>query len=160
MALNNFARTYLRMEYYKYARQYLYPALNHASPFVTWCEERGVEKNTSRTSGDRQHLWTPLSVLQYITDAFFFENNDCLYLFTGIYPEWFNEKSEIKVENLNTPYGKTSLVISKTKKGYKFNIKAEKEISKKLHVHYFSPQNEDKMQVFEICSNNFTAILD
>lgn len=60
MALCNFARTYLRLGEYELAKKYLYPALNHASKFVTWCEERGAEKNSKTITGDLQHLWTPV----------------------------------------------------------------------------------------------------
>ena len=159
MALHNVARTYLRMGLLKEARQYLYPALNHATPFVTWCEERGVEKGTTKTSGDRQHLWTPLAVLQYLTDAFYFEDENEVHLFSGILCEWFNKSKKVAIKNLRTSFGKTSFSLKQKNNGYEFSISTDRIINKKIVLHYFSNDNKDKIKIIQVNSNKFSTFI-
>lgn len=142
MALSNFARAYLRMGKYDLAKKYLYPALNHATPFVTWCEERGPEKGTTETSGDRQHLWTPLSVLQYTVDALFFEDEQNIHLLAGAMPLWLLGNKKISVKNLSTPYGKMEFSIKNKGTNYSVNIKAQREITKNIILHLPKTENE------------------
>ena len=158
MALHNIARAYLRMGRFEMARQYLYPALNHASPFVTWCEERGVEKNTSKTSGDRQHLWTPLAILQYLVDAIFFEDKNSVNIFYGICPEWL-QTSAVDIKNLRTPWGKTDVSLRYIEQQCEFVIKTERPIEKKIKVHYFDKEGKDLVKEIEIATTYHKQIL-
>ena len=135
MALSNVARAYLRMGLYADAAKYLYPAFNHASPFVTWCEERGAEAGAAKISGDRQHLWTPLSVCQYLTEALFFEDDEAIHICAGIMPEWLSEGKEISVKGYRSHYGKTDFAVKNTGGDYAFSLETERKIEKKILVH-------------------------
>ena len=135
MALSNVARAYLRMGMYKEARKYLYPALNHASPFVTWCEERGAEKDSAKISGDKQHLWTPLSVCQYLTEALFFEDENAVHICAGACPEWLADGKEISVKGFYSHYGKTDFAVRNVDGEYTFDIKTERKIEKEIYLH-------------------------
>jgi len=135
MALGNVARAYLRMKGSVDASKYLYPALNHASPFVTWCEERGAEAGAAKISGDRQHLWTPLSVCQYLTEALFFEDENAVHVCAGIVPAWLSEGKEISVKGYRSHYGKTDFSVKHTQDGYSFSIRTERPIEKEIWVH-------------------------
>ena len=135
MALGNVARAYLRMNGSADASKYLYPALNHASPFVTWCEERGAEACAKKISGDRQHLWTPLSVCQYLTESLFFEDDDAVHICAGIVPEWLASGKEIRVKGYRSHYGKTDFVVKNTGESCSFSIKTERQIEKEIWVH-------------------------
>ena len=135
MALSNVARAYLRMGMYEEARKYLYPALNHASYFVTWCEERGAEANSEKISGDKQHLWTPLSVCQYLTEALFFEDADGVHICAGACPEWLSDGKEISVKGFYSHYGKTDFTVRNVGGAYTFDIKTERKIEKNVWLH-------------------------
>ena len=135
MALGNVARAYLRMGASADPSKYLYPTLNHASPFVTWCEERGAEAGASKISGDRQHLWTPLSVCQYLTEALFHEDGDAVHVCAGIAPEWLSKGKEICVKGFRSHYGKTDFSVKHTDDGYHFSIRTERTIQKEIWVH-------------------------
>lgn len=135
MALGNVARAYLRMRSFTDASKYLYPALNHASPFVTWCEERGAEAGSAKISGDRQHLWTPLSVCQYLTEALFFEDSEAVHICAGIMPEWLARGKEIRVTGYRSHYGKTDFAIKYANGDYTFSIHTERQIEKEIWVH-------------------------
>ena len=106
MALDNFSCAYLRMGERQKAAAFLYPVLNHASPLVTWCEERGKERNSSVKTGDMQHLWTPLSVAAYTLDAILYEDDNAIHLLAGVPDAWLENGGEIKLEGLQTHYGK------------------------------------------------------
>jgi tetratricopeptide (TPR) repeat protein len=132
MALNNFARAYLRMGKFDEARKFLYPALNHASLFVTWCEERGAEKGSKEISGDLQHLWTPLSVCQYLTEALFFEDEKAVHICAGICPEWLAEGKKIAVKGYKSHYGNTDFVIENRNGEFYYELKTERPIEKEI----------------------------
>ena len=135
MALNNFARAYLRMGKFEDARKFLYPALNHASSFVTWCEERGAEKGSKEITGDRQHLWTPLSVCQYLTEALFFEDDKTVHICAGICPEWLAEGKKIVVKRYKSHYGNTDFVIENRNGAFHYELHTERPIEKEILVY-------------------------
>ena len=64
ITLDNLAEAHLVRHNGDAAARYLYATLNHATPLVTWCEERGPEPGASKCTGDRQHLWTPVAVVR------------------------------------------------------------------------------------------------
>ncbi len=109
MALDNFAGAYLRMGLYDKASALLYPVLNHASRFVTYCEERGAEAGSAEKSGDMQHLWTPLSVCAYMLDAICFSDDTTMHLCSGLPEALLDEGKEISVRGLQTEFGKMDL---------------------------------------------------
>ncbi|MBR5187351.1 MAG: hypothetical protein IKW18_02670 [Clostridia bacterium] len=149
MALGSLARTYLRMGFYEKARAYLYPALNHASPLITYCEERGWEKNSERISGDKQHLWTPLSVCQYMVDAVYFSFQGETHLLAGICPEWIENSDIFAVENLKTPFGNMNLSIQKGTDSYNFSVETERPMTGKTVLH-IPCADGDKEQVLDV----------
>ncbi len=109
MALDNFAGAYLRMGLYDDASALLYPVLNHASRFVTYCEERGAEAGSTEKSGDMQHLWTPLSVCAYMLDAVCFSDDTTMHLCSGLPRDLLDEGKEISVKGLCTEFGSMNL---------------------------------------------------
>jgi hypothetical protein len=156
MALDNFSAAYLRMGKVKEARDYLYPAANHASPLVTWCEERGSEKNATKKTGDPQHLWTPLSIGAYIVDAFFMDTEGGHTLFAGILPEWLDE-GRVGAKGLRTSLGKTDLSIKKLGDGYRITFKCEREPHGNLYV---SIPTEDGARVVTLSpSKNINTVI-
>jgi hypothetical protein len=134
MALHNFARAYLRMGLYAEARAYLYPAVNHASPLVTWCEERGEEPGSTAKTGDEQHLWTPLSVCQYLVDMLLWENDREIHLMSGICPEWL-DRGTVGVRGLCTSLGKVSLSLTRRTDGYTLTWAAQRTSDKQIILH-------------------------
>ncbi len=99
IALDNISALYLREKLGDEAVKYLYPTVNHASPFVTWCEERGSEAGSERKSGDAQHLWTPLAVCRYIRDALNCNIGSRLCLASGTPRSWLSVGKSIGVKN-------------------------------------------------------------
>lgn len=145
MALSNLSRAYLRMGRYGLAGKYLYPVLNHASPFVTWCEERDPERNTKTVAGDMQHLWTPLAVVQYITEAICFENNSEIHILAGILPQWLEDGRSLTLTGFCTSFGKTDIAAESIDGEYRFKMKTERPIGKTvvLHLPYCEPRRLD-----------------
>jgi len=88
IALDNLAETHLLRGDGDASARYLYAALNHGTPLYSWCEERGPEPGTLRTMGDRQHIWTPVSVARLLRDSLVFEEGDTLCLARGADRSW------------------------------------------------------------------------
>jgi len=88
IALDNLAETQLLRGDGDAAARYLYAALNHATPLYSWCEERGAEPGSAKITGDRQHLWTPISVARLLRDSLVFEDGDTLHLALGADRSW------------------------------------------------------------------------
>ena len=134
MALSYIARTYLRMGLYDKAKKYLYPALNHGSPYVTYCEERGGEKGSTNTSGDLQHLWTPLSVCQYMIDAYWLDT-DAIHLCCGIPDEWLTEGGGVGFKGLGTYYGKANMRLTYKDNKACLTLKTTRPMEKDIILH-------------------------
>lgn len=88
IALDNLAETLLLRGEGDASARYLYATLNHGTPLYSWCEERGPEPGSPRTMGDRQHLWTPVSVARLLRDLLVFEEGDTLSLARGADRSW------------------------------------------------------------------------
>jgi hypothetical protein len=88
--------------------RYIYPVLNHATPLVTWCEERGKEAGTSATSGDRHHLYTPVAVLRALRDALVMEDGDGLHLALGTPRPWLASGRPMGIADAPTHFGPVS----------------------------------------------------
>lgn len=155
MALGSIARTYLRLGLYKQARKYLYPALNHATPLVTYCEERGCEKGSPIKTGDNQHLWTPLSMCQYMTEAFWYED-DKIHLCAGILPEWLLKGGRVGVHGLKTSCGTASLTLECRSDSFVFSLKTERPMEMDILLHI--PVNDEEILDIVILANGKTEI--
>jgi len=105
IALDNVAEAHLAREEGDAAIKLLYATLNHGTPLYTWCEERGQEPNTSKTSGDRQHLWTPVAVVRFLRDALVMEEDDHLHLARGIERSWLASGQEVGIQAASTRFG-------------------------------------------------------
>jgi len=88
ITLDNLAETLLLRGDGDASAKYLYATLNHATPLYSWCEERGPEPGAAKTTGDRQHLWTPIAVVRLMRDSMVFEDGDTLYLARGADRSW------------------------------------------------------------------------
>jgi hypothetical protein len=108
ITLDNIAETHLVRDEGDIASKLLYATLNHGTPLYTWCEERGQEPNTKQTSGDRQHLWTPVSVVRFVRDALVMEDPDTLHLARGIDRSWLGSGKTVAVESAPTHFGAIS----------------------------------------------------
>ena len=105
IALDNVAEAHLARDEGDVAIKLLYATLNHGTPLYTWCEERGQEPNTEKTSGDRQHLWTPVAVVRFLRDALVMEEDDHLHLARGIERSWLASGQEVGIEEAPTHFG-------------------------------------------------------
>jgi hypothetical protein len=105
ISLDNLGEVHLLRNEGDRAAAYLYATLNHATPLYTWCEERGVEPGSTKTSGDRQHLWTPLAVVRYLRDALVMEQADGLHLAAGVAREWLADGRATGIAAAPTHWG-------------------------------------------------------
>ncbi len=147
MALDNLSSAYLAMGEYEKAAAYLYPVLNHASPFVTWCEERGEEAGSMIKTGDLQHLWTPLSVCRYMRDSLIMEETDTLHICAGTPRQWLDEMGKIEVKNANTHFGTVDFFIIRKEKDILFKMKCNRERLSFVQVHIRLPLEKYKLTV-------------
>ena len=85
---------------------YLYAALNHASPLLSWCEERTPEPNATTQTGDRQHLWTPLAVCKTVLASLLLFDEQRLYLGLCPDPDWIGNWG---IKGGRTPWGAVGL---------------------------------------------------
>src|SRR5260370_17321984 len=95
ISLDNVAETHLLLGNGDAAIGYLYSSLNHATPLYTWCEERGLEPGTKKTSGDRQHLWTPVAVLRFLRDPMGMEQKVPLHLRHDTARAWLHQRNTL-----------------------------------------------------------------
>ena len=93
------------------AARYLYATLNHGTPLHTWCEERGQEPGTTKTSGDRQHLWTPVAVVRLVRDLLVMEHGDGLHLARGVARQWLASGKPVGIAHAPTHFGEISYEI-------------------------------------------------
>jgi hypothetical protein len=108
ITLDNIAEVHLARGNGDVAVKYLYSTLNHGTPLYTWCEERGQEPGTAKTSGDRQHLWTPVAVVRAIRDMLVMEQGDGLHLALGTAREWLASGKPVGIGGASTHFGPVS----------------------------------------------------
>ncbi len=149
MALDNFASAYLRMGLYDDASALLYPVLNHASRFVTYCEERGAEAGSTEKSGDMQHLWTPLSVCAYMLDAVCFSDDSTIHLCSGLPRELLDEGKEISVKGLCTELGKMNLEIKHQNGMISWDVSFDRAdaVKKAIILHLRTPSDTHEIAI-------------
>jgi hypothetical protein len=105
ITLDNLAENHLVLGNGDAAARYFYATLNHATPLLTWCEERGQEPLTPKTSGDRQHLWTPVAVVRCLRDMLVMEAGDTLHLALGADRAWLASGQPLGIERASTHFG-------------------------------------------------------
>ena len=105
------AEAHLALGHGDTAIAYLYSSLNHGTPMYTWCEERGQEPGTKKTSGDRQHLWTPVAVARFLRDALVMEQPDGLHLASATGRTWLQQGQTVGVRQAPTHFGEVTYQI-------------------------------------------------
>lgn len=108
IALDNLAEAHLVRNEGDEAAALLYATLNHATPLITWCEERGPEPGATEVTGDRQHLWTPVAVVREVRDSLVMEVGDTLCLARGINRDWLGSGLPVGLEGAPTHWGRLS----------------------------------------------------
>jgi hypothetical protein len=108
ITLDNIAETHLLLGNGDVVAKYFYSTLNHGTPLYTWCEERGQEPGTPKTSGDRQHLWTPVAVVRCLRDMLVMEQKDCLHLALATDRSWLASGKPVGIANACTYLGNVS----------------------------------------------------
>jgi hypothetical protein len=109
ITLDNIAAAHMARGNGDAAAEYLYAVLNHGTPLYTWCEERGQEPYTEKTSGDRQHLWTPVAVVRALRDCLVFERAPGeLHLALGMPRSWLASGQPVGIANAATHFGPVS----------------------------------------------------
>lgn len=111
ITLENLAEAHLVRDEADPAMAYLYSALNHATPLLTWCEERGQEPGTKKIAGDRQHLWTPLAVVRFLRDSLVMEQGADLHLARATARGWLEDGKAVSVSRASTHFGDVSYSI-------------------------------------------------
>jgi hypothetical protein len=112
ITLDNLAEALLIRGEADRAADYLYSTLNHGTPLYSWCEERGREAGTKKTSGDRQHLWTPLAVVRYVRDALVLEQGATLHLAAGTARSWLEQGKTVGLTGAPTHFGNVNYRIA------------------------------------------------
>ncbi len=105
ITLDNIAETHLARGNGDIVARYFYSTLNHGTPLYTWCEERGQEPGTPKTSGDRQHLWTPVAVVRCLRDMMVLESGDGLNLALGAERHWLASGKPVGIVAAPTHFG-------------------------------------------------------
>lgn len=108
IALDNLAEAHLVRNEGDEAAALLYATLNHATPLITWCEERGPEPGATEVTGDRQHLWTPVAVVREVRDSLVLEIGDTLCLARGIDRDWLGSGQAVGITEAPTHWGRLS----------------------------------------------------
>ena len=108
ITLDNVAEVHLARGNGDAAAKYLYSTLNHGTPLYTWCEERGQEPGAAKTSGDRQHLWTPVAVVRVLRDMLVMEQAGGVHLALGAAREWLASGKPLGIAGAPTHFGSVS----------------------------------------------------
>jgi len=150
ITLDNVAEAHLELGDSDAAIAYLYSTLNHGTPLYTWCEERGLEPQTKKTSGDRQHLWTPVAVVRFLRDSLVMEQSGSLHLGLATARSWLRQGGTVGVRNAPTHFGNVSYQIkSDVDNGV---IRAEiaaptREKPKQVFLHLRHPQSKQMREI-------------
>lgn len=108
IALDNLAEAHLLLNNGDKAAALFYATLNHGTPLFTWCEERGPLPGAAETTGDRQHLWTPVAVARALRDMLVLEDGPGLHLMRGADRSWLGSGQDVGVEDACTHFGKVT----------------------------------------------------
>lgn len=113
IAIDNLSYTHLARGEEDKAEAYLYPTLNHGTPLYSWCEERMPEPGAEVISGDRQHLWTPVSMVRFIRDMLLMEESSTLHITRAIPRWWMGSGKKITVKRARTHWGIVNFLITR-----------------------------------------------
>jgi hypothetical protein len=91
--------------------EYLYAALNHATPLFTWCEERLPEKGSGTKTGDLQHAWTPVAIARFMRDAMVMEEGMTLHLLRASARQWMSSERPLGIRDAVTHFGTVSFEV-------------------------------------------------
>ncbi len=129
ITLNDFAEAHLARNEGDIVNAMLYATFNHGTPLYTWCEERGQDPDTKETSGDLQHLWTPVAVVRCTRDMMIMEEGNTLHLLRGIARGWLASGENVGIENASSHFGDISFKIrlDKNKSQLKGELRFPKE---------------------------------
>jgi hypothetical protein len=108
IALDNLAEAHLLRGEGDEAADLLYATLNHGTPLYTWCEERAPEPGAAETTGDRQHLWTPVAVVRAVRDSFLLEEDNVLQMAPGVPRSWLATGKPVGIAAAPTHFGEVS----------------------------------------------------
>lgn len=108
IALDNLAEAHLVRNEGDAAAALFYATLNHGTPLFTWCEERGPLPGAAETTGDRQHLWTPVAIVRALRDMLVMEDGNNLHLARGIDRAWLASGATVGIERASTHFGEIS----------------------------------------------------
>lgn len=148
ITLDNLAEAHLMRGEGDASAAYLYSTLNHATPLVTWCEERGLEPGTTKTSGDRQHLWTPLAVVRLIRDSLVMEQDDGLHLAAGVPRNWLERGHSVGVVKAPSHFGAVSFRIEVLGDSLRGEIEMPARVAPRaIVVHLRHPARKAPVQV-------------
>jgi hypothetical protein len=111
ITLDNLAQAHLVRGNGDAVAEYMYAVLNHGTPLYSWCEERGQEPGTTKCGGDRQHLWTPLTVVRTLRDSLVMEEADGLNLALATARSWLAGGRPVGIEDAPTYFGPISYQI-------------------------------------------------
>jgi len=111
ITLDNLAEAHLVRGNGDAAAAYFYATLNHGTPLFTWCEERGQEPGSKQTSGDLQHLWTPVAVVRCLRDMLVMEDGNGLHLALGTDRSWLASGADLGIANASTHFGDVSYTL-------------------------------------------------
>ena len=89
----------------------LYAVLNHGTPLYTWSEMRGKDPGSEIVLGDRQHLYSPVVVVQAIRYSLVMEDRDVLHLACGTAREWLASGRPVGIAKAPTHFGLVSFQI-------------------------------------------------
>lgn len=107
IALDNFAEAHLARDEGDAVASLFYATLNHATPLVTWCEERSPEPGATTCTGDRQHLWTPVAVVRCLRNLMIREDLSAqgLHIAQGMPRHWLGSGARVGAEKAATHFG-------------------------------------------------------
>ena len=150
ITLDNVAEAHLVLGHGDVAIAYLYSTLNHGTPLFTWCEERGLQPQTKKTSGDLQHLWTPVAVVRFLRDSLVMEQSDSLHLGLATARSWLRQGGTVGVHEAPTHFGNVTYQIKSDVDGG--IIRAEitpptRERPKEIVLHLRHPQYRKMREV-------------
>ncbi len=140
ISLDNLAEAHLRRGNGDAAIAYLYSTLNHATPLTTWCEERGLEPGSTKTAGDRQHLWTPIAVVRFLRDALVFEDEQDLHLAAATARSWLAPGQSIAVDKAPTHFGPLTYQINATANTLRVQIQPLPIAPQSIALHLRAPE--------------------
>jgi len=108
IALDNLAEAHLVRNEGDPAAALFYATLNHGTPLFTWCEERAPQPGAKETTGDRQHLWTPVAVVRALRDMLIMEDGETLHLARGADRSWLASGGTLGIEKGISYFGPVS----------------------------------------------------